>query len=118
MVSAMSVHSATGHDLHPIGLTCCEITIGRSQIKNISIMCNKITEELVIGLDMQQLHHLGCAWAYDEVFTPGYGNTHYLQRCCHKYSKFENTDVQIPAHCIAAIQTKLNVLLLLHVYWK
>ena len=34
MVPAMSVHSATYHDLCPVGLTCCEVTIGKSQFKH------------------------------------------------------------------------------------
>ena len=42
MLSSMSVHSATGHDLCPVGLTCCEVTIGKSQFKHIFIMCNKL----------------------------------------------------------------------------
>ena len=33
MVSAMSVHSASGHDSCPVELTCCEVTIGKSQFK-------------------------------------------------------------------------------------
>ena len=30
--TAMSVHLATGHDLCPVGLLFCEVTIGKSQL--------------------------------------------------------------------------------------
>ena len=56
----MSVHSAMGHDLCPIGLACCEVTIGKSQFRHMFIVCKRLQKELVIGLDMQHLHHLGC----------------------------------------------------------
>ena len=61
----MSVHSVMGHDLHPIGFTCCEVTIGKSQYGHTFIVCKRLQKELVIGLDMQQLHHLGCDWTND-----------------------------------------------------
>ena len=38
---AMLVHSATCHDLCPVGLTC-EITIGKSQFKHTFIVCKKL----------------------------------------------------------------------------
>ena len=39
IVPAISVHSATGHDFCPVGLMCCEVTIGKSQFKHTFIMC-------------------------------------------------------------------------------
>ena len=60
-VPVMSVHWATGHDLCPVGLMCCEITIDNSQLKNTFIECKKLQKELVTGLDMQ-LHCLPCDW--------------------------------------------------------
>ena len=60
MVLAMSVHSATGHDLCLAGLTSCKVTVGKLQFKHTFIVCKKVQKEPVIGLHMQQLHHLGC----------------------------------------------------------
>ena len=56
----MSVHSATGYDLCPIGLTCCEVMKGKLQVKHTFIVCKNLQKELVIGFDMQQLYQLGC----------------------------------------------------------
>ena len=56
-VPTMSVHSANGHDLCPIGMMCCEITIGTFPLKHTFIVWKK-----VFGLDMQWLNHLGCSW--------------------------------------------------------
>ena len=41
-VPAMLVHSATDHDLCPVGLMCCEITISTSQFKHTFIVCRKL----------------------------------------------------------------------------
>ena len=40
--TAMSVHLATGHDLCPVGLLCCEVTIGKSQFKHTCIVCKNL----------------------------------------------------------------------------
>ena len=59
-VHAMSVHSATGHNLYHIELTCCEIT--KFQFEHTLIYVKSYEKKLFIGLNMQQLHHLGCDW--------------------------------------------------------
>ena len=54
ILSTMSVHSATPHDICPIGLTCCEVTIWKSHFKHTFIVCTKLQKKpLIIGLDMQ-----------------------------------------------------------------
>ena len=40
----MSVHLAVGHDLCSIGLTCCEVTIGKLQVKTYLYCMYKITK--------------------------------------------------------------------------
>ena len=37
--------------------TCCEVTIDKSQFGHTFIMCKKLQKKIVIGLEMQQLHH-------------------------------------------------------------
>ena len=51
-IPAMSVHSATGHASYLIGLTCCDITIVKSNFKHTFGVC-KWLQKLIIGLDMQ-----------------------------------------------------------------
>ena len=65
IVSGMSVHSATGCDLCPEGLTCYEVIVGRLQLRHTFTMCKKLQNELLIGLDMQLLHCLGYDWTND-----------------------------------------------------
>ena len=60
MISALSVHLASSHDLCPIGLTCCEVTISKLQLRYTFIVCNELQEDLVFVLDVKHLHHLGC----------------------------------------------------------
>ena len=59
MVPATSVQSATSHDLCPVGIMCCEVTLHKSQFQHTFIVCKKLLKELVIGLDMQMFHHTG-----------------------------------------------------------
>ena len=56
-ISAMPVHSAMGHDLCSISLTCCAVTIDKSQFRHTFITCKRLQKEHVIGLYKQQLHH-------------------------------------------------------------
>ena len=65
MISAVSVPSPTCHDLCPIDLTCCEVTIGKSQFRYTFIICKKLQKVLLIDQDMQQLHLLGFDWTND-----------------------------------------------------
>ena len=58
-VPAMSVHSATGHVLCLIGLTCVKLQQASLNL-NILLLC-VLGKELTTGLEMQNLHHLGCA---------------------------------------------------------
>ena len=84
MVPTMSVHSALVYTLCPVELTCCEVTIGKSQLKHTFIVCKKIKKELFIGLDMQKLYHLGCDWTDNGqmIWNQRYWHTHYFHRCC------------------------------------
>ena len=56
MISVISAVSATGHDLCPIGLMCCEVTIAKSQFRHTFITFRKLQNECLSCLDMQQLH--------------------------------------------------------------
>ena len=49
IMSAMSVCSVMDHDSCLIGLTCGEVTIGKSQFRQAFIVCKKIQKELGIG---------------------------------------------------------------------
>ena len=40
----------------------CRTMLAGTQFMHTFIMCNNLQEELIMGLDMQQLHHLGCNW--------------------------------------------------------
>ena len=73
--------------------------------------CKKLQKELVIGLDMQQLYHLGCDWTKEGLL--------FLNQGADILSKFLDvltnitklkaiSNVQIPAHSIAMILTKLT----------
>ena len=46
----------------PIGFMCGKIVKGNLQCWHTSIVCKNLQWELVIGFDMQQLHHLGYDW--------------------------------------------------------
>ena len=41
-ISAMSVHSATGHEFCAVGLKCYGVTIGKSQFRHTFIVCKRL----------------------------------------------------------------------------
>ena len=61
-IPTMSVHSATGHDLWPIGLACHRIMIENLQFRHMFIMCKNLQKELIMRCDVQHLCWLGCHW--------------------------------------------------------
>ena len=61
-IHVLSVHSVTGCDFFPIGLTQCNVTLGHTQFIYTFNVCKHIEKEPVIEMDMQHLHHLGCDW--------------------------------------------------------
>ena len=56
----LSIYSAIGHDSHPIGIAYCDITLGHTPLVHLFTVCIHLTKGLVIGLDMQQIYHIGC----------------------------------------------------------
>ena len=58
----MSKHSATGHDLYPIGLPCYGIMTGNLQFRHTFIVHKNLHKELITELGMQQLHQIDCNW--------------------------------------------------------
>ena len=58
-VPAMSVHSPTGHDLCPVGLMWCGNMVENLQFSYTFSVFKNLEEELIVGLDMQQLYWLG-----------------------------------------------------------
>ena len=72
MIPTMSVHSATGHDLCPLGLTCCEVTIGKSQFTHTFTMCKRLKKNLPLVVICNNYIILGCSWDWklrDVFFT-------------------------------------------------
>ena len=58
----LSIHSMTGHDLYLMGLMQCNVIPDHIQFMHTFIVCKNTWKELVVGLDMQHLYHLGCDW--------------------------------------------------------
>ena len=61
-IHAVSVHSVIDHDLYPMDLVHCNDMIGNAQFMHTLIKCRNLQKEILIGLDVQQLHHLNCDW--------------------------------------------------------
>ena len=61
-IHVLSVHSMTSHDLCPMGVVQCTVMLGHTQVMHIFIVCKNWQKEHLIGLDLQQFHHLGCDW--------------------------------------------------------
>ena len=51
-IHVLSLQSATGHDLSPMGLIHSGIILSNTQFVHTFIVCKNLQKELVIGLDM------------------------------------------------------------------
>ena len=61
-IQALTVHSAIRHDISPLGLIHCVIVLGGDQFINTFIVCKNLQKELIVWLEMQQVHCLGGEW--------------------------------------------------------
>ena len=58
----LSVCSTTGHNLNPVGIAQCEVTLGDASITYSFTVCKHLTKDLVIGLHMQQIYCTDYDW--------------------------------------------------------
>ena len=107
-IHALFEHSSMGHNLCPMGLIHCGVMPGNSQFRHSFIVCKNIQKELIIGLDMQLSHHLGCGWTE--------GGYMYLHQEANALNNSTGTvidelhlwtisNIEIPTHSIATIPT-------------
>ena len=105
----MPIHLATGHDLCPMGLTCCEVTVGKLHFRHTLIVWKKLEKEFVIGLEMLQLYHLGWDWTMDGWMFLHQGADiliYSIKAVVNNTSLKTISNIQTPIHCIANIPTK------------
>ena len=58
-IHALTVHSVMGHDLCHMDFIHCTVMVGNTQFMNTFIACKHMQENVITGLDIQQLHHFG-----------------------------------------------------------
>ena len=61
----LSVFSAMGCNLHLMGIARCEVTLGNITMVYSISSCKHLTEDIVIGLVVQQIYCTGCDWTTD-----------------------------------------------------
>ena len=104
----LTVDSATGHNLQPVDVINCVVTIGGIS-KAHSFFIFKLMRDLFIGLDMKQIYRVGCGWTTEDKL--------YLHQWCHVIVNSLNVNVnklklqklnylQIPTQTIATILAK------------
>ena len=105
----LSVHSAMGHDLHPMDRGNCELTLGEPPMAHLFIVCKHLKKDLVIGLDMQQKYCIGSDWTTDSQMY-----LHQRQHVLINFSDIDSTNlklrlvnqIELPACTIVTISTK------------
>ena len=58
----LAVHSTNGPMLQPTGIAKCEVTIDYNLMAHSFTVCKYLTKDLVIALNMQQIHWVGYDW--------------------------------------------------------
>ena len=57
-VGAISVRSATGSDLTPLGMIDCSFELGNLRFGNKLVVCRNLTRPLILGRDFLMQHHI------------------------------------------------------------
>ena len=59
----VSVKSATGSNLTPLGIICCSFELGNIRFHNNLIVCRNLTQPLILGRDFLLQHHITVHYA-------------------------------------------------------
>ena len=59
----VSVRSATGSNLTPLGVICCSFELGNIRFHNNLIICRNLTRPLILGRDFLLQHHITVHYA-------------------------------------------------------
>ena len=59
----MTVVSATGSNVKPMGITTCEILIGKRKFRMDFIVCEKVGRPCYLGLDFLRKYKIGLGWS-------------------------------------------------------
>ena len=59
----MTVVSATGSNVKPMGMTTCEILIGKRKFRMDLIVCEKVGRPCYLGLDFLRKYKIGLGWS-------------------------------------------------------
>ena len=59
----MTVVSATGSNVKPLGMTICEILIGKRKFRMDFIVCEKVGRPCYLGLDFLRKYKIGLGWS-------------------------------------------------------
>ena len=108
-IQAVSVYLSKGHDWSPIRLIHCMTVLVNAQFLHTFIMCRYMQKKLVIGLDIQKIHHVGCDltdnghmffyWGVDILITST--DIAIREQQFHTIS-----NVEVPAHSIVMISRR------------
>ena len=98
-----------GQDLSSMGLMHCTTVLGNAQFIHTFIKCMNFQKELVIGFDIQQLHHLGCdLMENDHMFL--YGGVDILVTSINIATKEQQlciiSNYKVPTNSILMIATR------------
>ena len=61
----ISVRSATGSNLTPLGMIHCSFKLGKIKFNNNLIVCRNLTQPLILGRDFLLQHHITVCYAAD-----------------------------------------------------
>ena len=63
-----TVTTASGANVNPLGITHCDLRIGKRKFKAEFIVCEKINRPCYIGLDFLRKHKIGIGWSQSGKF--------------------------------------------------
>jgi transposase InsO family protein len=107
-MSQLSVTSATGTDLVPLGIAHCTINVGEITATHPFIVCSRLNKPVIMGYDLQQKHRIGTAWTEDGRMYLHKGSRVIVQAIeqAPKPFIYNTSNVDIPPFCQISILCK------------
>ena len=68
----ISVKSATGSNLTPLGMIYCSFELGKIRFHSNLIVCRNLTRPLILGRDLLLQHHITVCYAVDGKYVLDY----------------------------------------------
>ena len=107
----LSVRSASGTDLLPLGMACCLVRLGDQEYQHKFIVCKKLTKRVILGIDFLRTNRIDMCWTNDGRFQLKKHKQVLVQaiETEHTFKARTSSDVTLPAGTVSVIEVESHI---------